>query len=74
MPRLDYERVNWADAPSEDTPISAENLNKMDAAIAYLFANIGDMEVPQELADGTYVLKATIADGDVTFEWVAESE
>lgn len=28
-----YDRVNWEDAPSTKTPISAENLNKMDAGI-----------------------------------------
>ena len=28
-----YNRVNWEDAPSTKTPVSAENLNKMDAGI-----------------------------------------
>lgn len=31
-----YTRVNWEDAPSEKTPISAENLNAMDKGIADL--------------------------------------
>ncbi len=30
---MSYERINWEDAPSTKTPINAENLNKMDAAI-----------------------------------------
>ncbi len=29
-----YERVNWENEPSKNTPISAENLNKMDEGIA----------------------------------------
>ena len=28
-----YERINWKDAPSEETPINAQNLNKMDVGI-----------------------------------------
>ena len=28
-----YTRVNWEDSPSTNTPISAENLNKMDKGI-----------------------------------------
>lgn len=28
-----YTRVNWEDLPSTDTPINAENLNKMDEGI-----------------------------------------
>ena len=28
-----YERINWEDLPSKNTPINAENLNKMDKAI-----------------------------------------
>lgn len=31
-----YERVNWVDEPSTDTPLSAENLNKMDEGISEL--------------------------------------
>lgn len=27
---------------------------------------------PTDAADGTYVLKATVADGEVTFAWVVE--
>lgn len=28
-----YERINWKDEPIEETPLSARNLNKMDAAL-----------------------------------------
>lgn len=33
---MTYDRVNWQNEPSENTPISAENLNKMDSAIKTL--------------------------------------
>lgn len=36
-----YERINWENTPSTKTPISAENLNKMDAAIADLYEKGG---------------------------------
>lgn len=35
---MPYQRVNWQDGPSGGTPLSAENLNKMDEAIADAFA------------------------------------
>lgn len=44
MPRLEYERINWEDAPSTETPINATNLNTMDNAIAALFSYLGELE------------------------------
>src|SRR5690606_31204514 len=35
---MPYQRVNWQDGPSGGTPLSAENLNRMDEAIADAFA------------------------------------
>ena len=34
-----YQRVNWEDSPSTATPLTAENLNKMDKGIADAFEN-----------------------------------
>lgn len=34
---MEYDRVNWEDSPSTSTPLTAENLNKMDAGIAALY-------------------------------------
>ena len=39
-----YERVNWEDLPSKNTPINAENLNKMDKAIDDLDDKIVELE------------------------------
>ena len=33
---VDYTRVNWKDSPSTQTPLNAENLNKMDSAIGQI--------------------------------------
>ena len=41
IPRLEYERINWEDAPSRATPLSADNLNQMDNALAALYADVG---------------------------------
>lgn len=39
-----YERINWEDSPSKNTPINAENLNKMDEAIDKLDDKIVELE------------------------------
>lgn len=39
---LTYERVEWMDAPDLSTPLSAENLNRMDIAIAKIIAYLND--------------------------------
>ena len=38
-----YTRVNWEDLPSTDTPINAENLNKMDEGIYNNSSNVGNL-------------------------------
>ena len=42
---MSYTRVNWQDAPSVSTPLSASNLNKMDAGIEQ---NANDIEHLQQ--------------------------
>lgn len=42
---MSYTRVNWQDAPSVSTPLSASNLNKMDAGIKQ---NADDIEALQQ--------------------------
>lgn len=37
-----YERVNWENLPSTNTPVNADNLNKMDAGIANAVEKTGD--------------------------------
>ena len=37
-----YERVNWENLPSTNTPVNADNLNKMDEGIANAVEKTGD--------------------------------
>ena len=41
---VEYERINWRDFPSTSTPVNAENMNKMDAAIAALVSETNSKE------------------------------
>lgn len=38
-----YERVNWEDSPSTQTPLNADNLNNMDAGIADLADEVNNV-------------------------------
>ena len=40
-----YERINWQDYESGGTPLSAENLNKMDEELYLLSEAIGDIDL-----------------------------
>lgn len=50
-----YERINWEDLPSKNTPINAENLNKMDKAIDDLDDKIVELE--ESSGEGDYLEK-----------------
>ena len=63
---MSYKRVNWEDAPSEKTPINAENLNNMDAGIK---------ELENGLMDGTLqVRNAKTLDGHGAEEFAMVEE
>ena len=49
---IEYERINWKNN-STDTPVNAENLNKMDAAIDAICKNLGNLKFGID-ADGNY--------------------
>lgn len=51
---MSYTRVNWQDAPSVSTPLTASNLNKMDAGIKQ---NTDDIEA---LSDKIYYKEYTV--------------
>ena len=46
-----YDRINWEDFPSQNTPINAENLNHMEDGIENLYAAIGDIDLDAIAAD-----------------------
>jgi len=39
-----YNRINWEDAPSTETPLNADNLNAMDAGIAAVDALLSEVQ------------------------------
>ena len=41
---MSYNRVNWENSPSTRTPITAENLNKMDSAISRIDGDLTDAQ------------------------------
>ena len=56
-----YNRVNWEDAPSTKTPISAENLNKMDAGILANDTKLKKaISIKQEAADDAEDVENTL--------------
>lgn len=56
-----YERINWQDAPSTDTPLSAENLNTMDSKIADLDSQVTQLDEKHEaLEDDVELLERRI--------------
>ena len=67
-----YERVNWENLPSTNTPVNADNLNKMDEGIDAK-ANIDDVYTKTQLDDNllpiTMLKGIDIRDNDtVTFQ------
>lgn len=44
MPTLDFERLDWEDYPSAATPLSANNLNRLEDAMESIYGDVGDQE------------------------------
>lgn len=56
-----YTRINWQDGESGGTPLSAENLNKMDKAIDDIYKN-GDVVYSGDITEtGTYSFTTNIS-------------
>lgn len=70
---LIYNRVSWEDAPSENTPIDAENLNKMDKGIADVteFVNQLSEQIDDMKENGTGGGSGTGTDGKDGFSPIA---
>lgn len=66
-----YNRVNWIDEPSEDTPITADNLNRMDSQIQINDIIIEKYTVPYELFTGDFTSgSVTLSDSVSNYEMV----
>jgi len=59
---MNYERINWENAPSTDTPLDADNLNKMDEALDTLNREVAKTRSDvQEVEETTASLGSQIA-------------
>lgn len=58
MSEVTYNRVNWKDTPSTETPINATNLNKMDKGIADVAAAVN--ECFQSASEGKTLIAAAL--------------
>lgn len=61
-----YERIYWEDEPSTNTPISAENLNKMDLGIANCAAEGAEHTTQIETMDARIDEIVALPDGSTT--------
>ena len=68
-----YERINWENAPSTETPLNADNLNAMDAAIDQLSNSVDklitktdDLEDGIDLANARMDVMVAIPPGSTT--------
>ena len=84
MSNVTYERVNWEDSPSENTPINQTNLNKMDKGIADCAAAVNSCnerveECFQSASDGKALIASAITGkgietaSDATYAVMAEN-
>lgn len=55
---INYERINWEDLPARTTPINAENLNKMDEAIAGLYHDLEGVNFTEITAQLATIMRA----------------
>lgn len=64
MADISYDRVNWVNEPSHNTPLSAQNLNKMDTAIDELVEKSNSLK-PNPTGTPTEGLEKLEYDGTV---------
>ena len=69
---INYNRVNWKDYPETDTPVSAENLNKMDSAIEAIDELLGDSDI-SSIEDGTVTGAISLIHGSLTGGFIYNS-
>lgn len=69
MPTVNFERLTWEDYPSENTPINAENLNRLEEGVAGLYHDISTIEgdIEEHIEDiETAISEVTDLKDDVT--------
>lgn len=74
--RVNFERLTWENYPSTNTPVNADNLNRLEEGVAGLYSDVAEIEEEfpdAPTTDGTYTLKATVSSGIPTYSWVEET-
>jgi len=59
--KVDFRRLTWENYPSTETPINADNLNRLEEGVAGLYSDVAEIE--QELGGGV---------GEYVTEWLDE--
>lgn len=59
--KVDFRRLTWENYPSTETPINADNLNRLEEGVAGLYSDVHDIE--QELGGGV---------GEYVADWLNE--
>ena len=59
--KVDFRRLTWENYPSTDTPINADNLNRLEEGVAGLYSDVAEIE--QELGEGV---------GEYVSDWLNE--
>lgn len=62
---IDYDRINFQDFPDTTTPLSAENLNKMDSAIDDLVTEVNSQE--ETISDMAHIKKYVLSGTTIQF-------
>lgn len=63
---MSYSRINWENKPSTNTPINAENLNKMDAGIAAVTVSEEETATKVSVLEGRVDEITTLPEGSTT--------
>lgn len=59
--KVDFERLHWENYPSTDTPLNADNLNRLEEGVAGLYSDVAEIE--EELGEGI---------GEYVTDWLTE--
>ena len=53
--KVDFRRLTWENYPSTETPINADNLNRLEEGVAGLYSDVRDIEQELDGGVGEYV-------------------
>lgn len=53
--KVDFKRLTWENYPSEETPLNADNLNRLEEGVAGLYSDVHDIEQELDGGVGEYV-------------------